>query len=377
MGRITKQGLYEERMMFFSLKFSHPEIVNDISSFREMSHDQWVMLLSDDFSFIKYSRRHEVNKSDLIDVIRNNIKCVYDIKEHFPSMTFTVQDMMKVLTFTGSNNDFIKDREAINALLSMTKLNMSNYHLSSIIMNHYNNLDYVMEYFGDKINASKHTFMYSSKIMLCSQDLYNFDDLTNEEITSKFRHNRMFRNTGLECAYDVLLKRSKHDQAMKERLMFCFLCKYDGMFSKYTASRYQSYLFSQLMVNNGSENLVKTLDLHFTDEDIGRYIDPNLLTDFGIDYFCYRRLIKYIDFSKVKNATVRNKLIYQIVGKLESDDMIENVQWETINSRHVIEQVFYYMYDLGMSNTMLDVYARCNKKYVSKDTIRKYSLYRL
>lgn len=381
MGRLTKKDLYEERMMFFSLSFTYPEIVSKISSFREMTHEDWVILLSHNFSFIKYARRYEVNRRDIVDILRKNIKTIDNIRTFYPTLTLTVQEFMKILTYVNNNNSIIRDKEYINKLMDMTKLTFSSYHLSSLIMNYPNDMDCIMEYFGEEIEKHKHQFIYATKIILCANGLYNFDDLTNEDLTSKFRSTRTFRNSSLENAYDVLLKKAANNPEMKDRFMRCFLCKYDGLFTKYTASRYQTYMFSHpqmMLMNTGSETLIKTLDIHFTDFDIGKFIDPNELTDFGIDYYCYRGLVRYVDFSKLSNKNVKSKMIYQIAHRLElDDDMINNVQWNTIKSKYMLENLFYYMYDLGMNSIMLEVYARCNKKYISKDMIRKYGLYRM
>lgn len=372
MGRLTKAQKNEKKVMFFKLKISHTDLLENYDSFDVLPVDIWTELLLEDFDLIQYSKKNFIKKHTLRRILSINPSVIDKIVEYYPSIILEPADIAYIIN-QNLNGSVVANKEVMHKLLKMNKKSFPRYMLGGIISRNYACLDNVIEYFGADIEENKHKLYYISKIMLCAGGYYDFDNLSHEELCARYNTRLSFINYDFNTAYDSLLKQSATNHSMKVKFLESFLCVYDGMVSKYGSPRTGTSLFG--FNYGGSELLTHVLDENFTEEDIANIIDVNNLCDFGVEYFCHRQLIRIVDFNTIKNKSVLNKLLYQMSYRMDDPDFVGMVQWNTIKSKKIIETLFYYLYDLGFTSAMADISKRLGPKLVNYKLIRKYNIY--
>lgn len=369
MGRKTKQQLNAEREIFFEVKLLSPELVRDHVTFSSMTAHELCKILPVYPKVYNIIRKNIIPQYKLMEVIKDNI----DILEYAPNLKL---DTYKITNIICSKHDHFTDDDKFNKLLSHAKEQLNIYDLCRL-MNVYSQpeeIDRILSLYNDVILNNFKNMHYKQKFILYMHGYVEIEAL-REDWCKIFDYNfpvigktvRTHRDLLAEFLTTKLKYVNEHDKKIIINSIYKINKNTDPI-------KFRNFYFTN-GTSYTSDSIFNTLREQFTDEEIFSYLTFDRFGTMGIEDVVNSNIKSYIDFSKIKNKTVVNKLIAKIISNHHSsEDHICSVRWDTIKSAKQLEYTLFLCYELGNWLTVSMVGACCNQGLLTWDLRQTYGI---
>lgn len=370
MGRKSKQQLEEEKQAFFEVKLLDYEIVEGHTRFSTLNSDQIRKLLVKYPKCYKYVRKNLVPLYKITDIAKDNISILEEVK-HLKFDTFKITSLL-----TSKPENFYNDYK-FNLIMNMRKEELNIYDISRLtwVYSDAEGIKRITDTFSDTIFKNVDKFHHRTKLIFYMMDIISLDDISNKDWRNIFDYSYpvmgIIHQTHKDFVNDFMNNKLKtlaiEDQKRIINQLYSLNKQTDPI-------RYRNYLYT-----NGSayniESLFSSLRETFDEQYICDLLNFEKLGTLGIEDIVNSDIKSYIDFSKIKNKTVMNKIITKIISdNFSSIENLCSVKWDTIKNKKTLEYVLFLSYELGNWITVSVIGSNCDKNTLDWDMRRAYGI---